>query len=133
MNESNDQDQVRRASPHGAGLADDHQRGQQEQRDPGGGEGGGQGVQPVDPPAFEHHCEVCNLKLLLTPEIAFNLGWDYPPRMGKFGIVSPRTCGNCGIEDTASFALVVSKTPIEELSDKHLATVHRIIQERERA
>lgn len=127
-----EQNQVRSTSTNSERLAHDHQPGQSEQRASSSGEGGGPSVQPVDSPAFEHHCEVCDLKLLLTPEIAFNLGWDYPPRMGAWGIISPRTCGNCTIDGTAWWALVALKTPVEELSDKHLATVHRIIQERER-
>ena len=34
-----------------------------------------------------HICEVCGKTEILTPEEAFNEGWDYPPRMGDFGIV----------------------------------------------
>lgn len=29
-----------------------------------------------------HICEVCGKTEILTPEEAFNDGWDYPPRMG---------------------------------------------------
>ena len=47
-----------------------------------------------------HICEVCGKTELLTPEEAFNEGWDYPPRMGGFGIVGPRTCGDCPINLT---------------------------------
>lgn len=82
-------------------------------------------------PAFAHECEVCGLKVLLTPDLAYELGWDYPPRMGDFGIISPRTCGNCGVEGTAWFAMAVGKQSVEELSDAHLATVLRIVKERE--
>lgn len=31
-----------------------------------------------------HICEVCGKTEILTPEEAFNDGWDYPPRMGGF-------------------------------------------------
>ena len=41
-----------------------------------------------------HICEVCGKTEILTPKEAFNEGWDYPPRMGGFGIVGPRTCGD---------------------------------------
>lgn len=34
-----------------------------------------------------HVCEVCGKTKIMTPEQAFNEGWDYPPRMGAFGIV----------------------------------------------
>ena len=30
-----------------------------------------------------HICEVCGKTEILTPEEAFNEGWDYPPRMGS--------------------------------------------------
>ena len=42
-----------------------------------------------------HICEVCGKTEMLTPAEAFSDGWDYPPRMGGFGIVGPRTCGDC--------------------------------------
>jgi hypothetical protein len=78
--------------------------------------------------AFVHWCEVCGLELLLTPEIAYSLGWDFPPKMGTFGVISPRTCGACGVEGTAWFALAVHKQSMEEISEKHYATVLRIVK-----
>lgn len=53
---------------------------------------------------YIHICEVCGKTEILTPEEAFEDGWDYPPKMGAFGLVSPRTCGNCGIMDTLWWA-----------------------------
>jgi hypothetical protein len=82
-------------------------------------------------PAFVHWCEVCGLELLLTPEIAYELGWDFPPKMGKFGVISPRTCGGCGIESTVWFAMAVKKMTADELSDKQYATALRIINEKQ--
>ena len=38
-----------------------------------------------------HICEVCGRTEVLTPQEAFDKGWDYPPMMGSFGVVSPRT------------------------------------------
>ena len=67
----------------------------------------------------------------MTPEEAFNDGWDYPPRMGSFGIVSPRTCGNCPINLTVWWALVFEKTNISELSHKQRETIKRIQEEPE--
>lgn len=49
---------------------------------------------------FWHICECCGKKEWLTAQEAFEAGWDYPPRMGKFGLLSPRTCGDCSIEGT---------------------------------
>lgn len=46
---------------------------------------------------LRHVCETCLKEEVLTPEQAFNLGWDYPPTMTKFQVVSPRTCGSCSI------------------------------------
>lgn len=40
-----------------------------------------------------HICEVCGKTEILTPEEAFNEGWDYPPRMGSFGIVDHEHAG----------------------------------------
>lgn len=56
-----------------------------------------------------HVCEVCGKTKIMTSEQAFNEGWDYPPRMGTFGIVSPRTCGNCSMMDTLWMALQSGK------------------------
>lgn len=55
--------------------------------------------------AFEHRCEVCGTTALLTPDEAFDSGWDYPPRMGMWGVISPRTCGHCSIADTLWWAI----------------------------
>ena len=73
-----------------------------------------------------HICEVCGKTEIITPEEAFNDGWNYPPRMGSFGIVSPRTCGNCPINLTAWWALVCEKKAVAELSQKQRETIKRI-------
>ena len=73
-----------------------------------------------------HICEVCGKTELLTPEEAFNEGWDYPPRMGGFGIVGPRTCGNCPINLTVWWALVSEKKSVSELSQQQRETIKRI-------
>lgn len=78
---------------------------------------------------LRHICEVCGKDEILTPEEAFNAGWDYPPRMGSFGVISPRTCGNCGIESTVWWALMMDKKPSEELTEAQMATVLRIQSE----
>lgn len=47
---------------------------------------------------LKHICEVCGCEEVLDSDEAFELGWDYPPRMGKFKVLSSRTCPNCTIE-----------------------------------
>ena len=37
-------------------------------------------------------CEVCGKVKILTTDEAFEKGWDHPPFIGEFGVVSPRTC-----------------------------------------
>lgn len=74
---------------------------------------------------FKHICEVCGKEETLTPQEAFEAGWDYPPDFGQFGVLSPRTCPNCGIQDTAWFAFMSGK-PITE---KHRQTIERIKNE----
>ena len=49
---------------------------------------------------FWHYCEVCGKKEFITAKEAFNSGWDYPPQMGDFGLLGPRMCGGCLLEDT---------------------------------
>ena len=76
-----------------------------------------------------HICEVCGKTEWLTPDEAFDKGWDYPPRMGAFGVLSPRTCGSCGIEGTVWWALMVEKRRPEELTEAQLAVVARVAGE----
>ena len=86
---------------------------------------------PRDDALSEYWCEVCDKKEILTEREAYDQGWDYPPFMGMWGIVSPRTCGNCGIEETAYWQVLQHQgTPPEGFSDKHAATVLRIIEEK---
>ena len=73
-----------------------------------------------------HICEVCGKTEIMTPEEAFNGGWDYPPRMGGFGIVGPRTCGDCPINLTVWWALVSEKKSVSELSQQQRETIKRI-------
>ena len=62
---------------------------------------------------LKHICEVCGKEDTLDSEEAFELGWDYPPRMGKFKVLSPRTCPNCTIEKTVWWALAMGGKPLE--------------------
>ena len=76
-------------------------------------------------------CEVCGRTEILTPKEAFQQGWDYPPHMGSFGVVSPRTCPDCSIMDTAWAEMVLRKKSLWELSEKQREAVNRILAEPE--
>jgi hypothetical protein len=78
--------------------------------------------------AFVHECESCGLKVMLTPMVAYNLGWDYPPMMGQWGVVGPRTCGHCGIETTLWWALVAEHKTVDQLTEQQMRTAIRIAQ-----
>ena len=79
---------------------------------------------------FWHYCEVCGKKEFVTAKEAFNDGWDYPPNIGQFGMLGPRTCGVCQIKDTLFWKINASGgLPVvleNNLSREVLATWHRI-------
>ena len=74
-------------------------------------------------------CEICGKEEMLTPDEAFNKGWDYPPFIGEFGVVSPRTCPDCPMEQTAWAALVLENKTYPELTERQKAAVQRIMKE----
>lgn len=76
---------------------------------------------------IQYVCEVCDKRQVLTETAAFDAGWDYPPFIGEWGVVSPRTCGgaDCGIDRTAYWALMTGKP----LTDQQQDTVQRILEE----
>jgi len=80
---------------------------------------------------FWHYCEVCGKKELLTADEAFEQGWDYPPGVYSFRLLSPRTCGNCTIENTLWFQLMIGKKSLSELTDREKETLRRIQNEPE--
>jgi len=80
---------------------------------------------------LRHICEVCDKEEVLTPEQGYDQVWDYPPKMGQFKIVSPRTCGSCGIDRTLWWALNVEGKQSANLNEKQLQTLERILQEPE--
>jgi len=79
--------------------------------------------------AILHICETCGKEELLSSEEAFQKGWDYPPRMGLLGVISPRTCGNCAINTTLWWEVVCEKKSVDQLDEKHLKTLKRILTE----
>ena len=78
---------------------------------------------------MKYICEVCGKTEITTPEEAFDEGWDYPPFMGTYGVVSPRTCPYCTVDRTVWGALVLNKVPSSELTDKQKETIERILGE----
>lgn len=78
---------------------------------------------------FVHVCEVCGKTKVMTSEEAYMEGWDYPPYMGTFGVVSPRTCSDCMMIDTVWWALVNEKKTYNELTEKQKETIRRIQRE----
>lgn len=81
-------------------------------------------------PLYQHICEVCGREEVLSSEEGFDAGWDYPPRMGAFGVVSPRTCPNCPITGTLWWAMVQGTIKGEDgLSPTQVATLERILSE----
>ena len=78
---------------------------------------------------LKHICEVCGRTEILTPREAYDAGWDYPPVMGFYGIVTPRTCPNCRMVDTVWAELVLNKKSVEDLSDSQKEVLVRILTE----
>lgn len=66
----------------------------------------------------EFVCENCGQVEHLSNFEAFMAGWDYPPFMGMWGVVMPRTCPGCYIGETAWWKLTVTH---EELTQKQIA------------
>lgn len=75
---------------------------------------------------LRHICEVCGTDEVMDPDAAHDAGWDYPPRMGTFGVVSARTCPNCPIQQSVWWAIVVDGYTTDMLSDTQRATLVRI-------
>lgn len=78
---------------------------------------------------LKHICEVCGKEDTLDSEEAFKLGWDYPPYLGTFRVISARTCPNCSIDETVWWALAIETKPLEDLSQKQIDTLVRIQNE----
>ena len=83
---------------------------------------------------FWHYCEVCGEKIYCTAQEAFEAGWDYPPQMGAFGLLGPRTCGKCNLTDTLYWKVQQQKLPIvfdNTLTEQERKTWQRIKKEPE--
>lgn len=77
-------------------------------------------------------CENCGTEANLTNTEAYDAGWDYPPFMGAWGIISPRTCGDCGIDTTLWWALMTGEAKDDSLTEKQRNTALRILNEKAR-
>lgn len=81
---------------------------------------------------LRHICEVCGKTEDLTPDESFDQGWDYPPNIGSFGVVSPRTCGDCGIDKTLYWRILIhakdSDQPYQP-TEEEIALINRIQSE----
>ena len=67
---------------------------------------------------LRHVCEVCGRTEILTPQDAF-------------GIVSPRTCPDCSMMDTAWAAITLEGRSPNELTERQKQTILRIVSEPE--
>jgi len=76
---------------------------------------------------LKHICESCGKTEILTPEEAYDEGWDYPPKMGAFTVISPRTCGSCPITETLWWR--VSTVADYELTEADRSLIDRIMDE----
>lgn len=92
-------------------------------------------IESMNTRPFWHYCEVCGRKAFITAEDAYLGGWDYPPQMGHFGMLSPRTCGDCTMADTLYMKIIApGRSPIvleKELTPEELITWRRIKAEPE--
>ena len=66
-------------------------------------------IESMNTRPFWHYCEVCGKKEFISAEQAFNDGWDYPPHIGTFGVLSSRTCGDCPMTGTLWFRMIQKK------------------------
>ena len=77
----------------------------------------------------EHWCEACGAREMLTPDEGFDAGWDFPPKMGILGVVSPRPCSNCSITKTLWWARTVAKKDIGTITPQQRRVLARTLNE----
>mgnify|MGYP006990118932 CR=1 FL=1 len=88
------------------------------------------------PRRFLHVCSGCGKREVLTSREAFDQGWDYPgpdgiykdmPNYG-FGVLVPRTCGQCTINKSLYWKLTVDKDAPNCMSQEEIAEALERIQ-----
>jgi hypothetical protein len=80
---------------------------------------------------FHHICEICGLDEILTPDEAFEAGWNYPPRMGHFCTISDRLCPKCPSQETIWWIVMMECRSADALTDRQRAAVDRMLTEPE--
>ena len=81
---------------------------------------------------WKYICEKCGRTgYYRDPEQAFLEGWDIPPHMGKYGVVSPRTCPDCDMTDTLWWKMRMEYRDVRELNEEEREVLRRILNEPE--
>jgi hypothetical protein len=78
---------------------------------------------------FPHRCESCGREEMLSTQDAFDAGWDFPPKMGTWTVISPRTCPDCPMTSTVWWAITMEKRSMNDLTPRQLKIVGRILEE----
>ena len=89
-------------------------------------------IESMNTRPFWHYCEVCGKKEFITAKEALDAGWDYPPHFGGFGLLGPRTCGDCSLKDTL-FWKVHTEFPLPIVINEQLTPEEKIIWQRIKA
>lgn len=77
---------------------------------------------------YKYICESCGEEQIYnTPEEAYQDGWDIPPYIGTYGVLSPRTCPYCTIENTVYWKVMFSGS--DHLSTHDIEVITRIKNE----
>ncbi len=74
-------------------------------------------------------CNVRHPRKLTTIQIRDGKDRPYPPILGAYGLVSPRTCPDCGMEKTVWAELTLRQKAPEDLSEKQYQALMRILHE----
>ena len=78
-------------------------------------------------------CESCGkIGLYHNADEGFNDGWDYPPKIGSYRVIGPRTCEKCLIDTTLYWAIITGEVKsINDMTTRQKATLIRILGEPE--
>lgn len=79
---------------------------------------------------YTHICEVCGKTEDLDDKVSFQAGWDYPPRMGVFKTLSPRTCPDCPMQGSLWWR-IITEGPDLKLTEKDEEFIKRVNSEPE--